>query len=50
MLIVSKVATLYELQTIYDYEDMLDMIEALAVCNYNEAEAMKAAMERGKHS
>lgn len=35
-LIASRVATLYELQTIYSLEDAMDMYEAIAVPKYNE--------------
>lgn len=35
-LIVERVATLYELQTIYSLEDAMDMYEAIAVPKYNE--------------
>lgn len=31
-----RLATLYELQTIYSYEDALDLYEIIAVNNYNE--------------
>lgn len=31
-----KLATLYELQTIYSYEDALDLYEIIAVNNHNE--------------
>lgn len=36
-----KLATLYELQTIYSYEDALDMYEVIVVNNYNEHEMTK---------
>lgn len=35
-IISHKLATLYELQTIYSYEDALDLYEVIAVNNYNE--------------
>lgn len=35
-LVSSRVATLYELQTIYSLEDAMDMYEAIAVPRYNE--------------
>ena len=41
MLVIRKVATLHELQTVYSYEDALNMAEALAVQNYNEWVAME---------
>lgn len=37
VVVSSKLATLYELQTIYSYEDMLDLYEVYLVNNYNEA-------------
>lgn len=40
-IITHKLATLYELQTIYSYEDALDMYEVICVNNYNERELMK---------
>lgn len=41
-------ATLHELQTVYSYEDALDMMEALQVCDYNEREMMRAAERQRK--
>jgi hypothetical protein len=35
-----KLATLHELQTIYSYEDALDMYEIILVCNHNERAMM----------
>lgn len=35
-LVAERVATLYELQTIYSLEDAMDMYEAIAVPKYNE--------------
>ena len=35
-LIANRVATLYELQTIYSLEDAMDMYEAIAIPKYNE--------------
>lgn len=35
-LIANRVATLYELQTVYSLEDAMDMYEAIAVPKYNE--------------
>lgn len=37
VVVSSKLATLYELQTIYSYEDMMDMYEVHLVNSYNEA-------------
>lgn len=31
-----RLATLWELQTVYSYEDALDLYEVIAVNNYNE--------------
>ena len=41
VVVSSKLATLYELQTIYSYEDMLDLYEVYLVNNYNEAHMME---------
>jgi hypothetical protein len=38
-----KLATLHELQTVYSYEDALDMMEIITVQNYNEWVAGEAA-------
>lgn len=35
-IISKKLATLYELQTVYHYEDALDLYEIILVNNYNE--------------
>lgn len=35
-LIANRVATLYELQTVYSLEDAMDMYEAIAIPKYNE--------------
>lgn len=40
-IITHKLATLYELQTIYSYEDALDMYEVICVNNYNERQIIK---------
>lgn len=37
----SKMATLYELQTIYGVEDVYDMLEVLNVDNHNQELANK---------
>ena len=42
-IISHKLATLYELQTIYSYEDALDMYEVVCVNNYNEGQMLKQA-------
>ncbi len=45
--VVSKrLATLYELQTVYSYDDLLDFYEIAAVNNYNEAQALEEAKKR----
>lgn len=36
-----RLATLYELQTIYSFSDALDLYEILAVNNYNERVLME---------
>lgn len=41
-----KMATLYELQTVYSYEDALNMAEVLIVDSYNEYLAMKASQKK----
>ena len=42
LLIARKVATLHELQTVYSYEEALNMAETIAVQNYNEWVALEA--------
>ncbi len=39
----SKLATLHELNTVYDYEDMLDLVEIIQVNAVNEQAAREAA-------
>ena len=41
VVISSKLATLHELQTIYSYEDMMDMYEIHLVNTYNESRMME---------
>lgn len=48
VLIARDKATLHELQTVYSYEDALNMAEVITVQNYNEWAAMEAA-KNGKH-
>ncbi len=36
VLIARKMATLHELETVYSYEDALNMMEIIVVQNYNE--------------
>lgn len=38
-LIAQRVATLYELQTVYSLNDAMDMYEAIAIPQYNEWKA-----------
>lgn len=38
-----RLATLHELETVYSFEDALDMAEIITVQNYNEWVAMEAA-------
>lgn len=45
-LIANRVATLYELQTVYSLEDALDMYEAIAIPQYNEWKANKIIASR----
>lgn len=37
VLVSKKIATLYELQTVYGVEDLHDLLEVLAVETYNES-------------
>jgi hypothetical protein len=41
VVISQGMATLYELQTIYSYDDLLDMVEVIAVNNYNQSLMME---------
>jgi hypothetical protein len=41
VVVSSGFATLYELQTVYSYEDMIDLYEITLVNNYNESKAME---------
>jgi len=43
MIVGRRLATLNELQTLYSYEDVLDMAEIITVQNYNEWAAVEAA-------
>lgn len=40
-LVSQKMATLYELQTVYSLEDALDLIEIMSVDHYNQRKAQK---------
>jgi hypothetical protein len=44
VIVARRLATLHELETVYSYEDALNMAEIIAVQNYNEW----AAAEKGK--
>lgn len=50
-IIMNKLATLHELETVYSYEDALNMVEAISVNNYNEWVASEEARNnvRRKH-
>lgn len=48
MIVARRLATLHELETVYSYQDALNMAEVLTVQNYNEWAAMEAA-KNGKH-
>jgi hypothetical protein len=41
VVVSKKLATLYELQTVYSYEDLQDLYEIILVNNYNEQKAME---------
>jgi hypothetical protein len=43
VIVARKLATLHELETVYSYEDALNMAEIVTVQNYNEWVAMEAA-------
>lgn len=42
MVVSRRLATLHELQTVYSYEDLLDMYEIIIINNINERLAMEA--------
>ena len=46
MLVARRLATLHELQTVYSYEDALNLAEILTVHNYNEWLAHETAANR----
>lgn len=46
VLITRRLATLYELQTIYSFDDAVDLYEIVAVNNYNEWRQMEAAKRK----
>lgn len=43
VIVARRLATLHELQTVYSYEDALNMAEVIIVQNYNEWAAMETA-------
>ena len=43
-----RLATLRELETVYSYEDALNLAEVIMVQNYNEWVAQAQAMEESK--
>ncbi len=46
VIVARRLATLHELETVYSYEDALNMAEVLTVQNYNEWAAMEASSRR----
>lgn len=46
VVISKRFATLHELETIYSYEDLLDLYEIVYVNNVNEITAMEEAKQR----
>ena len=48
-LIINHYATLYELQTVYDYEDALMMLECMQVDSYNQWALQQAAEREAGH-
>lgn len=50
VIISKRLATLYDLQTLYSYEDALDLYEIAYINAVNEEAAVKAAMRKnGKY-
>jgi hypothetical protein len=45
VIVARRLATLHELETVYSYEDALNMAEVITVQNYNEWVAMEAAKQ-----
>ncbi len=43
VILTRRLATLHELDTVYSYEDALNLAEIITVRNYNEWAAMEAA-------
>lgn len=48
-LIINHYATLAELQTVYDYEDVFLMLECIRVDSYNQWAIQKAAEREAQH-
>lgn len=46
VIVARKIATMAELQTVYSYEDALNMTEIITVQNYNEWVAADAGSKR----
>ena len=46
VIISQRLATLYELQTVYSYEDALNLLEVVTVRNYNEWAAAEESKRR----
>ena len=47
-LVANKIATLYELKTVYSLEDAMDMYEAYIIPKFNEWKIAKIASNRMK--
>jgi hypothetical protein len=43
VIVARRLASLHELETVYSYEDALNLAEIIAVQNYNEWAALEAA-------
>lgn len=41
-MVINRLATLHELQTVYSYEDLFDLLEILQVDAYNQTVAQQA--------
>jgi hypothetical protein len=46
VIVIRRLATLHELETVYSYEDALNFGEIITVQNYNEWAAMEASSRR----
>lgn len=49
VLVGRQIATLHELDTVYSFQDALNLLEVITVQNYNEWAAMEAA-KRGNNN